>query len=230
MIHRVRSGPGVLVWLAAVVAVVTVAGGCGSGSRPVASSPTSPSPTSPTDPSALLRASGTAMDTRARTCSFTMTYGSTASRNGVTSAKSMHIAGDVVFHPESMRAKGTFTLNGVTMDLEMIGVSSGGYMVGYLRLDGMPGWQRLPRDQADIITTGLQDTEEMLGAAKRVDIVRTESVGGVLCDVVQVDLDVAAYDKANKSLGLADSVSSELHIPQAEAVAALQNATGTELM
>ena len=216
--------------LLALLALITIAiaatvAACGSAAKPRATT------TAATDASALLRASAVAMDTKAKTAAFSMKMSSATTLNGATSTTSMNIAGDIADNGESLRGKGTVTVSGAgTVGVEMIGVTSEGHMVAYIRVAGVTGWEQLPRDQSDITTTSAQDTEAMLSAGKRLQIVRTESVGGVLCDVVQVDLDVAAYDKASKSLGLADSVSKELHISMADAASALQNATGTELI
>ena len=224
------SRRGRAVALLALLALITIAvaatvAACGSAAKPRATT------TAATDASALLRESAVAMDTKAKTAAFSMKMSSATTLNGATSTTSMNIAGDIADNGESLRGKGTVTVSGAgTVGVEMIGVTSEGYMVAYIRVAGMTGWEQLPRDQSDITTTSAQDTEAMLSAGKRLQIVRTESVGGVLCDVVQVDLDVAAYDKASKSLGLADSVSKELHISMADAASALQNATGTELI
>jgi hypothetical protein len=171
------------------------------------------------------------MDTKAKTAAFSMKMSSTTTLNGTTSTMSMKLTGDIANDGDSLRGQGTITVPGAgTLDIEMIGVTSGGNMVGYIRVAGVTGWEQAPPDQSDISTTSAQDAEAMLSAAKRLQVVRAETIGGVLCDVVQVDLDVAAYDKASKNLGLADSVSKELHISRTDAVSALQNATGTELL
>jgi hypothetical protein len=222
-----RRGATVLVamlMLTTIAAAATVAA-CGSATKPGAAA------TSATDASALLRASAAAMDTKAMTAAFSMKMSSTTTLNGATSTTSTNITGDIADNGESLRGKGTVTVSGAgAVGVEMIGVTSEGYMVAYIRVAGVTGWEQAPRDQSDIVTTSAQDAEAMLSAAKRLQVVRTETIGGVLCDVVQVDLDVAAYDKASKNLGLADTVSKELHISQADLVSALQNATGTELL
>ena len=216
--------------LLALLALITIAvaatvAACGSAAKPRATT------TAATDASALLRESAVAMDTKAMTAAFSMKMSSTTTLNGATSTTSMNITGDVVANPDALRGKGTVTVPGAgTLEIEMIGVTSDGNMVGYVRVNGVTGWEQAPRDQSDIVTTSAQDAEAMLSAAKRLQVVRTETIGGVLCDVVQVDLDVAAYDKASKNLGLADTVSKELYISQADLVSALQNATGTELL
>jgi hypothetical protein len=231
---RPRGGRGVLrLALLAVVTVVVMAAGvaCGSAAKPPAapSSPAATSTTSPTDAAALLRASAATMDAKAKTGAFTATYSSTATLNGATDTKTMQIAGDITSDPEALRAKGTTKVPGVgTLNIEMIGIEDAGYLVGYMRVVGVTGWQLVPRAESDIITTSVQDTEALLKAAKSAAIVRTETIRGVLCDVVQVNLDPAVYDKADKGLGLASSMSQELHISLAAAAAALSNGTGTE--
>jgi hypothetical protein len=225
--------------LLAVVAVVVMATGvaCGSAAKPSAA-PSSPSATtsatsttSTTDAAALLRASAAAMDTQAKTAAFTMKVSSTATLNGATNVIGMELAGELDSNGDSIRGTGTATYPGVgAVSIEFIGVTSDGYVVAYIKVIGRTGWEQQPREQSDVATTSAQDAEEALGAAKSVTIVRSETVHGLLCDVVQVDLDLAAYDKANKSLGLADSVSRQLHISLADATAALSSATGTKLM
>jgi hypothetical protein len=170
------------------------------------------------------------MDAKAHTASFSGTFAATTTRNGETSVVGMNLAGDMASNGESIRCKGTMTLRGLTMSVEFIGLTVEGRMVGYARIAGLTGWTQLPSQQSDISTTNAQDIRAMLASAKQLKIVRAETVGGVLCDVVHIDLDLAAYDKASKNLGFADSVRQELKMSAAAAAAALQGATGTEVL
>jgi hypothetical protein len=217
--------------LLTTIAVAATVAACGSATKPRAATLAATGTAVSADATALLRVSAAAMDTKVKTASFSMKMSSNTTLNGTASTTSMNIAGDIADNGDSIRGKGTVTIAGArTVGVELIGVTSGGRLVAYLRVAGVPGWKQLPPDQSDIATTSAQDIEAILSAAQRLQIVRKETVSGVLCDVVQVDLDVVAYDKASKNLGLADSVSKELHISQADAVSELQNATGTELL
>jgi hypothetical protein len=243
---RPSSGPTVVhrAQLALVVLAFTAAGvACGSAAKPPAA-PSSPSaaisaastasPTSSdarTDAVALLRAMGAAMGRRGKTAAIKGTVAIITTKSGVTNTARMTMSGDIAADPQALRGMGTMTAPGAgTHGFQAITVSAAGHFVSYLQLNGVPSWFKTPSGTTGFfLMTRSQVVEAMIGAGKDMSIVRTETVGGTLCNVLRVDLDLAAFDKAGSHI-LARAFGKSLGLSQNAAAAALRGQTGTVLL
>ena len=140
-------------------------------------------------------------------------------------AGAMEFGGDMVA-PNQMRVRGTLTLPDLPRSaFEMVTVDNGATV--YMQVDAVPGgWQRLPAETQPTDIDPRADLLRSVAAAKNVTIVRSEKFNGHECDVVELQLDVAALEASDAGLDLTSSLTNSLQMGPKEISAALAKAAG----
>ena len=212
--------------LAGLLAVVLVAAlGIALATRLIGRDP-APAAASPT---AIVEAAAASMGVDGLTMRVTAKASFVARSSGGSSQGAMAFSGEVVA-PSRMRVKGTLALPDLPKSpFEMVTVDNGATV--YMRLDTVAsGWQKLPADENPADTDPRADLLRSLAAATKITLVRSERFNGHECDVIELQLDVAALEKSDPGLGLATSLTDNLEMSADQIVAALDKATGKRML